>query len=74
MAMAGMIIEYVNRNWHLHTTHGIIGFIAGIFTLIGMLNGTSALWSVEMRKLVAPVYLKVFHKLTGVIAFVLGEF
>lgn len=74
MAMAGMYIEYANRRKHLHSKHAIIGFIAGIFTLIGMVNGSSALWSVELRKLVAPVYLKVFHKLTGVIAFVLGEF
>lgn len=73
MAIAGMIIEYVNRSTHFQTKHSIIGLIAGIFTLIAMVNGMSALWSAEMRKFVAPVYLKYFHLVVGLTAFVLGE-
>lgn len=73
MAIAGMIIEYVNRGTHFRSTHSIIGLTAGIFTLIGMLNGVSALWSVELRKYLPPVYLKCFHNLIGIVAFVLGE-
>lgn len=73
MAITGMIIEYVNRRSHFQTKHSVIGLIAGIFTLIAMANGVSALWSVEMRKYVAPVYLKFFHVVVGLTAFVLGE-
>lgn len=77
MATAGMILEYVNRDMrgvsHFHSKHSIVGLIAGIFTLIGMLNGISALWAIDLRKYVAPVYLKIFHNLTGLAAFVLGE-
>lgn len=73
MAIIGMIIQYVNRRSHFQTKHSIVGLIAGIFTLIAMVNGMSALWSVEMRKYVSPVYSKFFHLVVGLTAFVLGE-
>lgn len=74
MAIIGMIIEYWNRRTHFQTKHSIIGLIAGILTLISMFNGVSALWSIELRKYVAPIYMKYVHILTGTAAFVLGEF
>lgn len=73
MAIVGIIIEYVNRPTHFRTKHSVIGLIATIFTLIGFMNGTSALWSFEIRKYVAPVFMKYFHVWTGILAFVLGE-
>lgn len=76
-ALTGMIIEYVSRSQssksHFSTTHSIIGLIAGIFTLIGMLNGISALWAVELRTYTKPVYLKFLHNLTGISAFTIGK-
>lgn len=76
-AITGMIIEYIGRSQksksHFSSTHSIIGLIAGIFTLIGMLNGISALWSVELKKYARPVYFKLAHNLNGIAAFVLGE-
>lgn len=76
-ALAGMSFEFTYA-WkhdleHFTSTHSIIGLTAGILTIIGMLNGISALWSVELRKLVRPVYVKLAHNLTGISAFVLGE-
>lgn len=77
-AIIGMIIEIVIRQqngWpHFSSKHSIVGLIAGIFTLIGMMNGISALWSVELRKYVRPVYFKLAHNFTGISAFVLGKF
>lgn len=77
MAIAGMVTEFYGRSQknknHIISTHSTIGLIAGIFTLIGMFNGVSALWSVELRKYVRPVYLKLLHNLNGIAAFVLGK-
>lgn len=76
-ALSGMITEFVSRQQrskvHFSTTHSILGLTAGIFTLIGMLNGVSALWSVELRRYISPVYLKLVHNLNGMTAFVLGK-
>lgn len=76
-AIIGMIIEFVARSQksksHFSTTHSIIGLTAGIFTLIGMFNGVSALWSVELKRYVKPTYLKLAHNLNGITAFVLGK-
>lgn len=77
-AIIGMIIEFVNRSQrskdHFSSPHSIVGLTAGICTLIGMLNGVSALWSGELRRYVSPVYLKLAHNLNGITAFVLGKF
>lgn len=76
-AIVGMIIEFINR-WqsnknHFTSTHSILGLTAFILTLLGMFNGVSALWSVELRTYVKPVYLKMAHNLNGIAAFVLGK-
>lgn len=77
-AIAGMTIEFIGRweksKYHFISLHSKFGLAAGIFTLIGMLNGTSALWSVELRSYMKPIYLKFIHNLTGITAFVLGNF
>lgn len=77
MAIAGMIIEFVSRDQagksHFKSTHSIVGLTAGICTLIGMLNGVSALWSVELKKYARPVYFKLVHNFNGIAAFVLGK-
>ncbi|XP_055300560.1 transmembrane reductase CYB561D2-like isoform X2 [Sitodiplosis mosellana] len=75
-AIAGMIVEFINR-WqdsknHFISTHSIIGLTAFILTILGMLNGVSALWAAELRTYVKPVYLKFAHNLNGIAAFVLG--
>lgn len=76
-AIAGMIIEFISRfqnsKYHFVSTHSIIGLIAGVFTIIGMLNGLLALWSIELKTRVKPIYLKFIHNLNGIAAFVLGK-
>lgn len=77
-AIIGMSLEVIskiqNGRQHFYTPHAIIGLSAGIFTLIGMMSGVGALWSVELRKYGRPLYFKLAHNLNGIIAFVLGEF
>lgn len=72
-AIVGMIIEFMNKETHFRSTHAKLGLSAGIFTVLGMLNGISALFSVELRTYFRPLYWKFLHNLTGIVAFVLGK-
>lgn len=76
--LAGIIIEYIGR-WqkskdHFISTHSTIGLIAGISTLIVMLSGTSALWSIKLKKYARPLYFKLMHTVGGMTVFILGKF
>lgn len=68
-----VISKIQNGRQHFYTPHAIIEFSAGIFTLIGMMSGVAALWSVELRKYGRSLYFKLAHNLNGIIAFVLGK-
>lgn len=77
-AISGIIIEYIGR-WqkskdHFISTHSTIGLIAGICTLIAMLSGTSALWSIKLKKIARPAYFKLMHNFGGMAVFILGKF
>ncbi|XP_055300562.1 transmembrane reductase CYB561D2-like [Sitodiplosis mosellana] len=82
VAILGIFIEYIGRELieretkkpkpHFSSTHSVIGLIAAIFTMIGMFNGISALWSIKLKKYARPVYFKLAHNLTGTTAFILG--
>lgn len=72
MAIAGMVVFYLERDYHLDSTHSIVGFVSLILTCLGILNGTSALWSRELMRLMRPVYTKLFHNVVGILAFVTG--
>lgn len=43
--------------------------------VIGLINGSSALWSHELSKLanIRPVYTKLLHNVVGIAAFVIGK-
>lgn len=71
-AIAGMAVYYVARDRHLRSTHSQLGFASLIFTCLGILNGTAALWSRELFRFVKPVYTKLFHNVCGITAFVTG--
>lgn len=72
MAVGGMVTYFVNRNEHFVSIHSKLGLASAVFTCIGVLNGTSALWSKELFRFVKPVYSKLFHNVIGIVAFVLG--
>lgn len=77
MAMVGIVLEYVSREQkgkaHFKFGHGLMGLITGILTLISMVGGVSALWSIYFKRYIKPVYLKLAHNLNGVAAFVCGK-
>lgn len=72
-AIAGMIIEFVNKQRHFQSTHSILGLVAGILTVIGMINGITAAYSIQLKRYVKPIYMKMAHNLNGIAAFVLGN-
>lgn len=75
-AIIGIIIEFIGRSLksksHISSTHSTIGLIAAISTFVGMFSGIHALYSMELKKYVRPVYSKLAHNLNGIIAFSLG--
>lgn len=73
LAIAGMIILYQDRSTHFQTIHSQLGLASGVITILGVLNGTSALWSKELYRFVKPVYTKIFHNFIGIAAFVIGK-
>lgn len=51
------------------------GLISLILLVIGLINGSSALWAHELSKLakIRPVYTKLLHNVVGIAAFVIGK-
>lgn len=58
--------------FHLSLSSGLISLI---MLVIGLINGSSALWSHELSKLanIRPVYTKLLHNVVGIAAFVIGK-
>lgn len=52
-----------------------LGLISLILVVIVAFNGVPAMWSFEFRKWsrIHPVYLKLFHNVSGLFAFILGK-
>lgn len=71
-AFAGMWILYDARGIRIRSTHAKLGYGSNILIIIGVINGSSALWARELGRWVKPVYSKLFHNLTGSLCFVLG--
>lgn len=79
-AMVGIFCEFIGHvlgttfyTGHFKTKHSVLGLIAAIFTLIGMVSGVSSLWSVELKQLTRPIYFKLAHNFNGIAVFVLGK-
>lgn len=74
--VVGIITEYASREnsskTHLSSAHSIIGFIALILTMIGMLNGMFLTWPGDLKKSANHAHIKLAHNITGMTAYVLG--
>ncbi|XP_037038801.1 cytochrome b561 domain-containing protein 1-like [Bradysia coprophila] len=73
-AIVGTICVYWGRPTHFMTVHSVTGLISLILVVIVAINGLPALWSFEFGKWsrIHPVYLKLFHNLIGIFAFIIG--
>ncbi|XP_058123880.1 transmembrane reductase CYB561D2-like [Anopheles ziemanni] len=63
--------ESTNRR-HFSSTHSIVGLISLVFLALTLVNGLMALFAVELRRRIKPLYSKLSHYLTGTVCFVLG--
>uniref|UniRef100_A0A182FND4 ascorbate ferrireductase (transmembrane) n=1 Tax=Anopheles albimanus TaxID=7167 RepID=A0A182FND4_ANOAL len=74
--LAGTIIEIYLKEAagrkHFRSDHAITGLVSLIFIGLSFLNGVAALYTVKIRHLVKPIYVKLCHYLTGIVAFVIG--
>ncbi|XP_001848092.2 cytochrome b561 domain-containing protein 2 [Culex quinquefasciatus] len=74
--IVGIALEYywrdINNKLHFHDTHSILGLVALILMLLSMTNGLGALFSVELRRKIKPVYMKLGHQFVGLCCFVIG--
>lgn len=63
--IAGFIIAYVNKNRnnrdHFTSYHGKFGLTTLIISLVGLLAGTTALYSAALRKYIKPSLNKALH-------------
>lgn len=51
----------------------VLGLVSLIFIALSILNGIAAMYTVKIKHLIKPVYVKMCHYLTGIVAFVIGE-
>lgn len=74
----GVMLEFIRRekyaSSHFTTVHSVTGLIAGILSLVSLLNGIAASKAYQLRFLIKPIYSKVFHNLVGILSFVIGNF
>ncbi|XP_552919.4 uncharacterized protein LOC3291882 [Anopheles gambiae] len=74
--LVGIVIEIylkedAGRN-HFRSDHAITGLVSLIFIALSILNGIAAMYTVKIKHLIKPVYVKMCHYLTGIVAFVIG--
>ncbi|KAL1404113.1 hypothetical protein pipiens_019055 [Culex pipiens pipiens] len=43
-----------------------------VFLVLSMMNGLAALYAMKIKHLIKPIYIKLCHYLTGIVAFVIG--
>ncbi|XP_052864123.1 probable transmembrane reductase CYB561D1 [Anopheles cruzii] len=73
---AGTIIEIKIKEdagrSHFKSDHAITGLVSMIFIVLSFLNGVAALYTTKIKHIIKPVYVKMCHYLTGIVAFVIG--
>ncbi|XP_055539036.1 probable transmembrane reductase CYB561D1 [Wyeomyia smithii] len=74
--IVGIALEFywrgVLNKSHFSQTHSILGLIALIAMILSISNGLGALYAIELRQRVKPVYLKTVHTIIGLVCFVTG--
>lgn len=74
LALSGILVQFINYNGkHFRTAHSIIGLISASSLLISFCSGVFALRSFQLRNVLRPALVTVFHYCIGIIAIVLGS-
>lgn len=69
-----MIIYFrdIENKKHFHSTHAVTGLVSFIFLVLSFLSGFSALFSVEMKNYVKPLFSKAVHNFLSSACYVVG--
>lgn len=69
-----MLIYYreVENKKHFHSSHAVTGLISFILLVLSFLSGFSALFSVEMKNYVKPLFSKAVHNFLSSACYVVG--
>ncbi|XP_058455895.1 uncharacterized protein LOC131433101 [Malaya genurostris] len=61
-----------NKRSHFKSDHAITGLVSMVFIVLSLLNGIASYFSLKIKHIIRPVYVKLGHYLTGIVAFVIG--
>ncbi|XP_055549305.1 uncharacterized protein LOC129732441 [Wyeomyia smithii] len=61
-----------NKRSHFKSDHAITGLVSMVFIVLSLLNGIASYYSVKIKHIIRPIYIKLCHYLTGIVAFVIG--
>lgn len=64
--------KIINNSSHFVSLHAKFGLAAFIFMALTMLGGLGALYSLQLKNYLAPIYTKLLHASVGLITFILG--
>nr|XP_023018549.1 cytochrome b561 domain-containing protein 2-like [Leptinotarsa decemlineata] len=76
LVFIGFLIAVVNKNRlnkkHFKSWHALFGLISLVACIPAVINGTAALFDVELKKYIKPSIIKLIHQASGTIAFLFG--
>lgn len=64
--------KIINNKAHFASLHSKFGLTSFIFMLVTMLGGLGALYSLQLKFYLAPIYTKLLHATVGLVTFILG--
>lgn len=62
----------IRNKKHFHSTHAVLGLVSFILLVVSFLSGISALFAVEMKKYVKPLFSKAVHNFLSSSCYVIG--
>ncbi|XP_075149634.1 uncharacterized protein LOC142223667 [Haematobia irritans] len=74
IGLVGVGIKICIEDIHFHTTHGVVGLVASILLLLGLMSGLSALYANEMKNCLQPLFNKAFHNVWGLVTYTVVMF
>lgn len=73
LALAGNAIEIQSKSRnHFVSMHAKLGLVSMVFMVISLVNGVAALFAMDLKRFVKPVYNKIFHSTMSIVCFVTG--
>lgn len=76
LIIAGFVVVIINKNRnnysHFNSAHSIAGLITIICVILSIIGGVVTKFSFQLRKLLRPIRIKLFHSIFGALTFMLA--